>query len=43
MIEGTDRKMEQHNKLISSNLEKQENSLQRRIVERSKSKSKKKI
>ena len=43
MIEGTDKKIEHHNRLINNNLEKQEDSLQRRLMERSKSKSKKRI
>lgn len=41
MIEGTAKKIEHHNQLISNNLERQENNLQRRLLERSKSKSKK--
>lgn len=43
MIEGTDKKIEHHNRLMNNNLEKQEDSLQRRLMERSKSKSRKRI
>lgn len=41
MIEGNERKIETHNRLINQNIETQESRLQRRLEERSKSKSKK--
>lgn len=40
MIEGNDKKREYHSKLINQNIETQESRLQRRLEERSRSKTK---
>ena len=43
MMEGSEKKMEKHHRLIDENLSSQERKLQRRLEERSRSKSRKKV